>query len=102
MKTQKSTCTGCRVVITFDTDEPKWMGGQTWYDASVLDVDNNGQHCADTDDEHTPLLCTGCGQPIEPLTDFPGPLCLTCYAKSQEGAPMPTADDIVSMWGGRA
>lgn len=46
------------------------------------------------------IICVTCHNEVHPLEVFPGPLCLTCYAKTQEDAPMPTADEIVAMWGG--
>lgn len=52
----------------------------------------------------TPMICTGCGDVIEAYSEFPdgkgGKHCLGCYASEQEDAPMPTADEIVAMWGG--
>lgn len=45
--------------------------------------------------------CTSCKAPTEPLDLFPGGVCLTCWAKSPEGQRMPTADEVVAMWGGR-
>jgi hypothetical protein len=44
--------------------------------------------------------CTGCGTPTGQLELFPGGLCLDCWAKSPEGRRMPTADEVVAMWGG--
>lgn len=49
--------------------------------------------------------CANCGQDVENLTQFPTPsgkgiLCLDCYADSPEGRRMPTADEVVEMWGG--
>jgi hypothetical protein len=46
------------------------------------------------------FICTVCHCEVHPLEVFPGPLCLACYAVTQEGAPMPTAEEIVAMWGG--
>lgn len=46
------------------------------------------------------LACKTCKGEIDPLAVFPGPLCLTCYAQTQEDVPMPTAEEVVAMWGG--
>ena len=42
--------------------------------------------------------CTTCRQPVDPLAVFPGGVCLTCWEKS--APPMPTAEELVAMWGG--
>lgn len=52
-----------------------------------------------------PKVCATCGQTIEPYSEFPTPsgvgfLCLTCYAESPEGQRIPSADEVVAMWGG--
>ena len=44
-------------------------------------------------------ICTTCGAHVEALRVFPGPLCLDCYEAAQEGEPMPTAKEILRMWG---
>lgn len=44
--------------------------------------------------------CKQCNREIDRLEVFPGPLCLECYAKSPEGRRMPTAAELVGMWGG--
>lgn len=46
------------------------------------------------------ITCKGCGKDVGPLEVFPGDLDVECYAKTQEGLPLPTAQDIVRMWGG--
>ena len=48
----------------------------------------------------TPQDCRGCGDPTDQLDLFPGGVCLACWAKSPEGRRMPTADEVVRMWGG--
>ena len=48
------------------------------------------------------LTCTACSKPIEPLDVFPKGKCLTCHAAWADTQPMPTAADIVRMWGGKA
>lgn len=48
------------------------------------------------------VACTGCGTPTGPLEMFPGGVCLPCWAASPEGRRMPTADELVAMWGGPA
>lgn len=44
--------------------------------------------------------CTKCGASTDELALFPGGVCLDCWAKSPEGRRMPTADEVVQMWGG--
>jgi len=44
--------------------------------------------------------CPDCGSSVEPLEAFPEGRCLDCYSKLMENAPMPTAAEIVQMWGG--
>lgn len=44
--------------------------------------------------------CTRCGSDVDPLEVFPGGVCLPCWAVSPEGRRMPTADELVTMWGG--
>lgn len=50
--------------------------------------------------------CVICGREVDPLEVFPAPegvegiRCLDDYANSPEGRRMPTADEIVNMWGG--
>ena len=46
------------------------------------------------------IYCTACDAAIDPLSVFPGGICLQCYADSPEGRRMPTADEVVAMWGG--
>jgi hypothetical protein len=52
------------------------------------------------DPDATP--CAGCQAPTGPLEMFPGGLCLACWAQTPEGRRMPTADELVRMWGGPA
>lgn len=47
------------------------------------------------------LVCTECGDEVDPLAVFPGGICLECYKKTPEANAPLTADDIVWMWGGR-
>lgn len=44
--------------------------------------------------------CPSCGSQVEPLEMFPGGLDLKCWAQSPEGRQMPTAEQLVAMWGG--
>lgn len=44
--------------------------------------------------------CTSCKAPVDPLEVFPGGVCLTCWATSPEGSRMPTAEEVVALWGG--
>ena len=48
------------------------------------------------------VTCTGCKAPTDPLEVFPGGVCLPCWAASPEGRRMPTAEELVQMWGGPA
>ena len=48
------------------------------------------------------MTCADCLTPLERIDAFPGRLCLDCYAESQRNKPLPTAAEIVNMWGGRA
>lgn len=42
--------------------------------------------------------CQKCNQEIRPLEEFPNGLCLECHA---EVTPMPTAQELIEMWGGK-
>lgn len=49
--------------------------------------------------------CASCGRPVGYLEVFPndagpGILCMDCYEKTPMGRRMPTADELVQMWGG--
>lgn len=44
--------------------------------------------------------CTSCKAPVDRLEVFPGGVCPTCWAKSPEGSRMPTAEEVVALWGG--
>jgi hypothetical protein len=44
--------------------------------------------------------CTSCGNPVDPLEVFPGDKCLECW-KEQDFV-MPTAEQLVGLWGGPA
>jgi len=46
------------------------------------------------------FTCSRCETEHDWLEEFPGKLCLDCYAQSPEGRRMPTADEVVAMWGG--
>jgi hypothetical protein len=45
--------------------------------------------------------CATCGNKTDRLELFPGDVCLTCWADSPEGRRMPTASELVAMWGGK-
>ena len=45
--------------------------------------------------------CTNCAKEVETIDLFPGGLCLGCWAKSPEGRRMPTAQEVVELWGGK-
>lgn len=46
--------------------------------------------------------CTKCSTRTDRLAVFPGGVCLACWAQSPEGRRMPTAGEVVAMWGGPA
>jgi hypothetical protein len=55
--------------------------------------------------------CNACGREVDPLEVFPdnnyagrvkGILCLSCYEQSPAGRRMPTADEVVRLWGGKS
>lgn len=48
----------------------------------------------------TDVDCTQCRTPTDWLAVFPGGLCVNCYAVSPTGRRMPTAAEVVRMWGG--
>lgn len=48
----RTLCATCDTELT-QSDDP-WARGQ-WYDEGVLDIDNNGQTCPETEDEHEPI-----------------------------------------------
>lgn len=45
--------------------------------------------------------CTKCETLTHVYELFPGDVCLTCWADSPEGRRMPTAGELVAMWGGK-
>jgi len=45
------------------------------------------------------VSCTKCAKEIDRLEVFPKGVCLDCHA---ETFVMPTADELVAMWGGKA
>ena len=47
---------------------------------------------------YTPVICSGCEAPTDPLALFPRDLCLDCYRGTPEANRPLTASDIVSMW----
>ena len=47
------------------------------------------------------IKCVKCATPTDNLAVFPGGVCLACWAVSPEGRRMPTADELVAMWGGQ-
>ena len=48
------------------------------------------------------MTCKACGKTVDKLAVFPGGICVDCYAVTPEGSRMPTAEEIVEMWGGPA
>jgi len=53
---------------------------------------------AETNDEY-PTRCSSCNRPVHKFALFPKEHCLDCHAAV---TPMPTAEDVIRMWGGRA
>jgi hypothetical protein len=53
-----------------------------------------------TDGTERTFTCAGCGSEDHWLTEFPNSTCLACYTLAQESQPMPTAAQVVAMWGG--
>ena len=47
------------------------------------------------------ITCVACGSVVDRLDVFPGGVCLPCWAVSPEGRRMPTAGELVRMWGGK-
>jgi hypothetical protein len=47
------------------------------------------------------LECKGCAKVMQPMDQFPGGVCVDCWEKAQENEPMPTAQDLVRMRGGK-
>lgn len=54
-----------------------------------------------TNSEQT-FTCKTCETEHDILAKFPGGICVDCYAQTPEGRRMPTAEEVVSMWGGNA
>lgn len=48
------------------------------------------------------IACTRCDVLTDILAVFPGGVCLPCWADSPEGRRVPTASELVAMWGGKA
>lgn len=46
------------------------------------------------------FTCSKCKSHADALEMFPGTVCLSCWAASPEGRRMPTAEELVKMWGG--
>lgn len=44
--------------------------------------------------------CATCANEITPLEEFPGGICVDCYAIEFDKRPMPTAEDITAMFRG--
>lgn len=44
--------------------------------------------------------CTNCAGLVNKLELFPNNLCLNCWADTPEGRYLPTAEELVKMWGG--
>ena len=72
-----------------------WAGA-AWDSPEAAEAEG---HAHDVLAHHKP--CTSCKAPTDPLALFPGGVCLTCWAKTPEGRRMPTADEVVAMWGGK-
>lgn len=47
------------------------------------------------------MTCTTCSTTIHPLEVFPGQVCLPCWAASPQGSKIPTAEEVIALWGGK-
>jgi predicted nucleic acid-binding Zn ribbon protein len=47
------------------------------------------------------FVCAACGGTFDVLEMFPGSVCVECFAASPDGQRMPSAAEVVAMWGGR-
>jgi hypothetical protein len=44
------------------------------------------------------FTCRRCRKDADLLTEFPGRVCLDCWAQQQEKMPMPTAQEVTDMF----
>jgi hypothetical protein len=51
-------------------------------------------------DMNETFTCTTCNTTASALEQFPGGVCLQCWAASPEGQRMPTAEELTAMWKG--
>ena len=47
------------------------------------------------------FTCTSCSTVADALEEFPGGVCLPCWAVSPEGRHIPTTAELTTMWGGK-
>lgn len=45
--------------------------------------------------------CTSCNTPTDNLALFPNNLCMNCYAVTEQGTRIVTAEELTRMWGGK-
>lgn len=43
--------------------------------------------------------CKSCDAEVDPLAEFPGTLCLTCWSRTPEANRPMSADELAQMWG---
>lgn len=46
------------------------------------------------------MNCKSCSKAIDRLEEFPGGICVDCYATSPAGQAPISSDELVAMWGG--
>ena len=44
------------------------------------------------------IICKTCRAEIDPLDEFPGHLCPSCYEIDQIGRPLPTQQELLAMF----
>lgn len=48
------------------------------------------------------ITCAGCKTATDKLEIYPGKLCFNCWKTTPAGQKMPTAEELIAMWGGKA
>jgi hypothetical protein len=44
------------------------------------------------------FTCKRCHNPADLLEEFPGRVCLDCWAQQEDSRPLPTADELTRLW----
>jgi methylphosphotriester-DNA--protein-cysteine methyltransferase len=44
------------------------------------------------------FTCKRCRQDADLLEEFPGRVCLACWAQQEDAKPLPTAEEITRLW----